>query len=97
MRVIVEWDGRKARRNLKKHKVLFEEAATVFSDTLSATIEDPLHSEEEDRFVTIGESIQRRILVVVHTDRGNRVRIISARVATAYERKKYEEGNKDRA
>ena len=97
MRVIVEWDGRKARRNLKKHKILFEEAATVFSDTLSATIEDPLHSEEEDRFVTIGESIQRRILVVVHTDRGNRVRIISARVATAYERKKYEEGNKDRA
>ncbi len=97
MRVIVEWDGRKARRNLKKHKVSFEEATTVFSDTLSATIEDPLHSEEEDRFVTIGESIQRRILVVVHTDRGNRVRIISARVATAYERKKYEEGNKDRA
>lgn len=95
MSVIVEWDPRKATQNLKKHKVSFEEATTVFHDTLSFTIEDPLHSESEERFVIIGESIRRRILVVVHTDRGDRIRIISARLATAHERKLYEEGSKD--
>ena len=92
MRVIVEWDSTKARRNLRKHGVSFEEATTLFTDPLSSTIEDPLHSEDEDRFVIIGQSIQGRILVVVHTDRGDKIRIISARVATASERKQYEKG-----
>ena len=92
MRATVEWDNTKARRNFKKHGVSFEEAATLFTDPLSSTIEDPLHSEDEDRFVIIGQSIQGRILVVVHTDRGDKIRIISARVATASERKQYEKG-----
>jgi uncharacterized protein len=95
MRVTVTWDSRKAKQNLRRHGVAFEEAATVFTDPLSSTIEDPLHSEEEDRFVIVGESIRRRILVVVHTDEGDTVRIISARVAAAFERKQYEEGSEN--
>jgi len=93
MSVTFEWDPKKARQNLKNHGVSFEEATTVFSDTLSRTILDPLHSQYEERFVLIGESAGRRLLVVVHTDRGDRIRIISARIATLHERKKYEEGN----
>jgi len=91
VKVTVEWDPVKARTNLKKHRVSFEEAATVFHDPLSATIPDPLHSETEERFVIIGQSIQQRLLIVVHIDRGDRIRIISARVANAHERKTYEE------
>jgi len=87
-----KWDENKAKRNLKKHGVSFEEASSVFGDPLALTIPDPLHSEEEDRFITLGESHSRRLLVVASTDRGNRVRIISARVATRRERKDYEEG-----
>ena len=86
-----EWDGKKARRNLKKHKVSFEEAVTVFGDPLSLTIEDPLHSEDKERFVIIGESNQQRLLVVVHTERGDKIRIINARQATSHERRDYEE------
>ncbi|MGH7799003.1 MAG: BrnT family toxin [Thermodesulfobacteriota bacterium] len=86
-----EWDGKKARRNLKKHKVSFEEAVTVFGDPLSLTIEDPLHSEDVERFVIIGESNQQRLLVVVHTERGDKIRIISARRSTSHERRDYEE------
>ncbi len=87
-----EWDEEKAKRNLKKHQVSFEEASTIFGDPLALTIPDPLHSEEEDRFITLGESHRRRLLVVVATERGGRIRIISARVATRRERKDYEEG-----
>jgi uncharacterized DUF497 family protein len=87
-----EWDDNKAARNRKKHSVSFEEASTVFGDPLALTIHDPLHSEEEDRFVTLGESHRRRLLVVVFTERGDKIRIISARVATRRERKNYEEG-----
>lgn len=94
MSVTVEWNPKKARQNLRKHKISFEEATTVFHDTLSFTIEDPLHSENEERFVTVGASNRGRILVVVHTDRGDKLRIISARLATAHERRIYEEGNK---
>jgi uncharacterized protein len=79
--------------NRRKHGVTFEEAATVFSDTLSSTIPDPLHSDSEERFVIIWQSIQRRLLVVVHTDQGDIIRIISARLATAHEREIYEETN----
>jgi len=86
-----EWDRKKANANSKKHKVSFEEAATVFGDTLSITIPDPLHSELEDRLIILGQSLKRRLLVVVHIERGERIRIISAREATRYERKQYEE------
>ena len=87
-----EWDLKKTANNLRKHGISFKEAATVFGDPLSMTFEDPDHSINEDRFVTIGESRQRRILVVAHTDRRGVIRIISARKATPRERKFYEEG-----
>ena len=88
-----EWDNRKAEENLKRHSVSFEEASTVFSDFLSLTIPDPLHSEEEERLVIIGYSERQRLLVVVHTEREAVIRIISARRATTYERITYEESN----
>lgn len=91
MSLTFEWDEKKAKQNLRKHGVSFEEAATVFGDPLSLTIEDPLCSGEEERFVTMGMSIQGRLLVVVHTERGDNIRIISARRATRHERKTYEE------
>ncbi len=87
-----EWDPDKAARNLAKHRVAFSEAATVFGDPLAITFFDPDHSDEEDRFLTFGTSVDGRLLVVLHTDRGSRNRIISARVATRRERKVYEEG-----
>ena len=85
-----EWDPEKAANNLRKHGISFVEAATVFFDALSVTIPDPSHSTEEDRFVITGVSNRQRILVVVHADRGDRIRIISARLASSSERKKYE-------
>ncbi|HEX7723520.1 MAG TPA: BrnT family toxin [Pyrinomonadaceae bacterium] len=88
-----EWDPEKAANNIRKHGISFVEAATVFFDTLSVTIPDPLHSAEEDRFVVTGLSNRRRVLVVVHADRGDRIRIISARLASPSERKKYESAN----
>jgi len=91
-----EWDSRKARVNARKHGVSFEEAATVFGDPLSVTIADPLHSPREDRFVTVGESVRRRLLVLVHADRGDTIRIISARRATRRERENYEEGTEQK-
>ena len=92
MSLIFEWNGDKARQNIKKHGISFEEAATVFGDPSSLTIRDPLHSAHEERFVTVGYSYKYRLLVVVHTERGNTIRIISARRATRRERKTYEEG-----
>ncbi|MEA3469952.1 MAG: BrnT family toxin [Thermodesulfobacteriota bacterium] len=91
MPLIFEWDERKASDNKKKHQVSFEEASTVFSDILSLTIPDPLHSEEENRMVIIGQSEQRLLLVVVHVERGSVIRLISARPATKHEGKFYEE------
>ncbi len=85
-----EWDYQKARKNLRKHRISFEEASTVFGDPLSIAIPDPLHSASEDRFVIIGESVQRKLIVVVHTDRHNKIRIISARIATRREKENYE-------
>ncbi len=90
--MLFEWDQDKARQNLIKHGVSFDEASTVFHDKLSITIPDPLHSEDEDRFVLLGHSENNRLVVVIHTDRNNRIRIISARLATGKERKRYEEG-----
>ncbi len=86
------WDPDKAIRNLAKHRVEFAEAATVFGDPLAVTFYDPDHSEDEDRFLTFGHSLAARLLVVSHTDRGDAIRIISARVATRKESKIYEEG-----
>ena len=86
-----EWDEQKARTNLRKHGVSFEEATTVFGDPLSRTISDPLHSDEENRFVIIGRSFINRLLVVIYTERGDNIRIIAAREATSREKKAYAE------
>ena len=93
MPVNFQWDENKARTNLAKHGVSFEEAATAFGDPLSLTIPDPAHSQVEDRWITLGHSHQRKLLVVVHTERGDNIRIISARRAGRRERKSYEESN----
>ncbi|MBU6392164.1 MAG: BrnT family toxin [Planctomycetota bacterium] len=85
-----EWDRKKAKKNDKKHKVSFDEAMTVFYDPLSATFDDPDHSVDEQRLITVGCSSRRRLLVVSHTERGKAVRIISARLATTQERKRHE-------
>lgn len=85
-----EWNANKANLNEKKHGVSFEEASTVLSDPLSITINDPLHRENEERWVTIGQSNQRRTLVVVHTERGDAIRLISARLANTHEQNRYE-------
>jgi uncharacterized protein len=87
-----EWDPEKAALNVQGHDVSFEDAASVFGDPLAATIPDPEHSTDEPRFITMGVTPSQRLLVVVHTDRADRVRIISARPATRAEKKKYEEG-----
>jgi uncharacterized DUF497 family protein len=87
-----EWDAKKAIANRRKHGVTFEEASSALRDRLSATGHDPDHSENEERFVTFGMSSQGRLLAVSHTDRGNTIRIISARLATSAERQIYEEG-----
>jgi len=87
------WDERKALGNFFKHGVRFEEAATVYGDPLSITIPDPAHIHlREERLVTMGLSERVRLLVVIHCDRGEEIRIISARLATTRERKDYEEG-----
>ena len=85
------WDEQKAASNFVKHRISFEEAATVFDDPLSDTFPDPDHSLHEHRFIIMGSSESGKILVVAHTDDGELVRIISARDATHGERKSYEE------
>jgi uncharacterized protein len=92
MGLTFEWDANKARENLQKHGVSFEEATTVFGDPLSLTIDDPIHSAEEERSIIIRRSYRRRTLVVVHAERVDTIRIISARPATRRERRTYEEG-----
>lgn len=86
-----EWDPAKAKANQRKHRVAFKEAATVFRDSVSVTLYDPDHSEEEDRFMTVGFSTGGRLLMVAHTERRDQIRIISARELTWMERKAYEE------
>ena len=88
-----EWDLAKAATNLKKHGVSFEEASTVFDDPLSITIDDDEHSDEEQRFVTMGRSDAARLVVVCHCDRKQRIRIINARPAERYEQRQYEREN----
>lgn len=87
-----EWESKKAGTNARKHGVTFQEAATVFGDPLAITFEDPDHSKEENRYITFGLSIRKRLLVVSHTERSDRTRIISARPMDRKEREIYEEG-----
>ena len=90
MALIFEWDEEKANANAIKHGVAFTEAATIFGDERSITIPDLKHSQDEPRFITMGMSQTERVLVVIHTDRGNHLRIISARPASRKERNQYE-------
>ncbi|REK30276.1 MAG: BrnT family toxin [Planctomycetota bacterium] len=87
-----EWDSDKADANLRNHGVLFLEAMTVFQDPLAMTYDDPDHSFEEDRCITMGTSLAGRLLFISHTDREERIRIISTRQATRSERRSYEDG-----
>jgi len=87
-----DWNDTKSRINQRKHGVSFAEAATVFGDPLSVLIPDPLHSKNEVRFTLLGQSQRQRLLVVVHTEREGTLRLISARLATAKEKRDYEEG-----
>jgi len=85
-----EWDREKSKKNFKKHRVSFDEAVTIFYDPLSATFDDIDHSDNEKRLITVGYSSYSRLLVVAHTERGKTIRVISARPATAHERKRHE-------
>jgi hypothetical protein len=85
-----EWDKRKAVLNIKKHGVSFEDAATAFGDPLSVTIHDPKHSDDEERFLFLGETQGKKLVVVAHTDRKDTIRLINARPATRQEREDYE-------
>ena len=87
-----EWDPKKAATNLKKHGVSFQEAATVFGDPLAITFQDPDHSKDEERQLTFGLSLQKRLIVVSHTERQDATRIISARSMERKERVIYEQG-----
>jgi len=90
-----EWDPDKAEANVRKHGVSFDEATTVFGDPFARTRPDPLHSVDEDRWITLGESEQGRLLVVVHTDSDDEViRIISARPPTGREWRTYAESRR---
>jgi uncharacterized DUF497 family protein len=93
MKLSFEWDEEKAKANLKKHRVGFDEAATVFTDSYSLTIHNPDHSADEQRYIDIGTSEKGRVLVVVYTERDSNIRIVSCRKATPSERKLYEETN----
>ena len=88
----IEWDPKKAKLNLRKHRVSFEEAAAALSDPMAATGADPDHSITEERYVTFGVSERGRLLVVAHTDEEETIRIINARIARKGERELYEEG-----
>lgn len=87
-----EWDANKAARNKKKHGVSFHEAATVFGDPLAVTFDDPDHSQSEQRLITFGVSRINRYIIVSHTERSGKMRIVSAREMLKHERKIYEEG-----
>ena len=89
--MILEWDPKKARSNLRKHHVSFEEAATALSDPLAATGSDPDHSIAESRYITFGTSERGRLLAVAHTEQGDTIRIMSARAASKREQRMYEE------
>ena len=87
-----EWDENKGRQNLSKHGVSFEEATTIFDDPLYVDFYDPDHSENEERYLIVGQSNRGRILILSYTERGNKIRLISVREVTPQERKTYEQG-----
>jgi len=87
-----EWDKQKAKSNLSKHGISFEEAQTVFDDPLYVDFYDPDHSEDEDRYIIVGESSNSRVLLVSYTERGDKIRLISARQVTKQELIAYQEG-----
>jgi len=96
MKTIFEWDENKARANLEKHKISFEEARTIFADPFLITFVDEFYSDKEERFISIGLSESNRVLLAVHLEREEQdetivIRIISCRKATTTERKRYEE------
>lgn len=98
MKMLFEWDENKARSNLEKHKVSFDEARTIFADPFLLTFVDEVHSDKEERFVSIGLSESNRVLLAVHTEREEKretiiIRIISCRKATSVERERYEKGD----
>lgn len=93
MDLTFEWDPDKAVANERKHGVGFDEAGTAFADPLSVSVPDPRHSAEEERFVLFGRSDRNRLVAVMHTERGEVIRIISARLATPRERREYAEGS----
>ena len=93
MKLTFEWDEGKAKENIRKHKINFEEATTVFLDSLSTTMLNPDHSAKEQRYIDIGISDKNRVLVVGYTERGERIRIINCRKATPSERRRYEKSN----
>lgn len=93
--MIYEWDPAKAAANLKKHKVSFDEATSVFTDPLALTFDDPDHSLDEKRFITIGTSNKNRVLFLAHADRGeDHIRIVHSRRATKSETHAYQESRK---
>jgi len=92
MKLIFEWDEAKAKANFKKHKVGFDEGKTIFNDPFLLTFPDSDNSENEERYVNLGLSAKGRVLILIHTERQDRIRIISCRKATAHERRYYEEG-----
>lgn len=92
MRLIFEWDEVKAKANFKKHKVSFEEGKTIFNDPFLFTFPDDKHSENEERYINIGFSVNGRVLILTHTERQGIIRIVSCRKATHCERSFYEEG-----
>jgi len=91
--MLFEWDENKAEANLRKHKISFEEAKTVFDDLFLLTFPDPTHSDTEQRYINIGLSSRGQILIVIHTERETNIRLISCRKATKFEQREYEEGN----
>ena len=93
MKLSFEWDEEKAKANLKKHRVGFDETTTVFTDPFSIIIYDPDHSADEQRYIDIGSSGKGRVRATVYTERGSTIRRVSCRKATPSERKLYEEGN----
>jgi uncharacterized DUF497 family protein len=92
MKLTFEWDEVKARENIRKHKVSFDEGKTIFNDPFLLTFPDIDSSESEERYVNIGLSVKDRVLVLIHTERQGKIRIISCRKAKARERRFYEEG-----
>jgi uncharacterized protein len=90
--LLFEWDEVKARENLKRHKVPFDEGKTIFNDPLLLTYPDIEGADPEERYINLGLSAKNRVLVLIHTERQNKIRIISCRKATRRERRHYEEG-----